>query len=56
MAYIALGEGKPINCLMSALSIKAKSMVPDILEVDKMRTLGNLEEMVRRQNYTIKVL
>ena len=37
-------EGGPINCLISALSTKARSMAPVTLEVVKINTLGYLKD------------
>ena len=43
---MALLEGGPIYCLISALSTKAKSTAPVMFEVVRMRTFGYLLGMI----------
>ena len=40
---MARGVGRPINCFISARSTNAKSIVPDILDVESIKTFGNLK-------------
>ena len=42
---MAAGDGGPIYCLMSALSTKAKSIAPVMLEVVNIMTFGYLKEL-----------